>query len=129
VWAGCTRTPREIVAYARTFVGQNRWAGYCQTFASNLARNPYSGGPALAKQSWTNMIARLPNTPHGTSRTPPAGAWVVWSGPHPAGHIAVSIGGGRMITTTGGAITEMGVGEYIRDWGYYYGWMCPVHLR
>lgn len=41
-----------------------------------------------------------------------------------AGHIAIALGDGRMITTTGGAISIMKIDAYI-DMNYYYGWMPP----
>jgi cell wall-associated NlpC family hydrolase len=136
VWPGTNQTPKQMVATALRMRGQSgpaptrsgRWAGYCATFTSYLAHKPYNGGPALAKQYWYNMKARAPHTPHGTGRDAPAGSFVVWSGPHSAGHVAISIGNGRMITTTDGPITEMDIGGYI-GWGYYLGWMAPASYR
>ena len=128
VWPGCTRTPKQMVAVAHNYLGQTGWANQCQRFISVIAHDPYIGGPLLAKSSWYNMLSRAPSTPHGTDRNAPAGSLVVWSGPHRAGHIAIAVGNGEMITTTDGAITKMPIGSYI-GWGYYLGWMAPAQYK
>lgn len=118
------RTAREAVAYALSQVGVWRDAGYCLRFiARAVYQRPASGGNIpSAYQVWANAPRALH---HPRDFTPPRGAIVLWGpsigGGH--GHIAISLGNGRMITTTRGAVaitTIHGFADHA-----YLGWMPP----
>ena len=120
----CKYTPREMVARAKKWVGKSAYAGYCQTFIDVLAKG-HPGGAQTAFDTWEQ---RPENTPHGSEANAPAGAVVLWDRGvgRGAGHIAMSIGGGRMVTTTNGAIKECDInGGYISGLSHYVGWMYP----
>lgn len=116
------RNPRgaeQAVAWALSQVGVYRDAGYCLRFV-DLAYGRTSG-PASAYLVWT----RSPSALHRTSGMPPRGAIVVWSsaigGGH--GHIAISLGDGRMVSTTSGAVSILPIRGFSDS--AYYGWMPP----
>jgi len=68
---------------------------------------------------------------HPGDWNPPPGAVVVWSNAGGlgggAGHIAISIGGGEMLTTSGTTVQIMPIRNngYVPD-SNYYGWMPPL---
>lgn len=113
------RTAEQAVQWALSQVGVFRDSGYCLRFV-DLAYGRTSG-PASAYQVWTQSPASL----HHVSGTPPRGAVVVWSsaigGGH--GHIAVSLGDGRMVSTTGGAVSVLDIQGFANS--AYLGWMPP----
>jgi hypothetical protein len=116
------RNPRsagQAVAWALSQVGVHRDAGYCLRFV-DLAFGR-SSGPASAYLVWT----RAPSALHRTSGIPPRGAIVVWSSAigRGHGHIAISLGDGRMVSTTSGAVSILPI-EGFSD-SAYYGWMPP----
>jgi cell wall-associated NlpC family hydrolase len=116
------RNPRaadQALAWALSQVGVHRDSGYCLRFV-DLAYGR-SSGPASAYLVWT----RSPSALHRTSGMPPRGAVVVWSsaigGGH--GHIAISLGDGRMVSTTSGAVSILPIKGFSDS--AYYGWMPP----
>ncbi len=113
------RTADQAVQWALSQVGVYRDSGYCLRFV-DLAYGRTSG-PASAYQVWTHSPAAL----HQVSGTPPRGAVVVWSSAigDGHGHIAVSLGDGRMVSTTGGAVAVLQIRGFADD--AYLGWMPP----
>lgn len=116
------RNPRgadQAVVWALSQVGVYRDAGYCLRFV-DLAFGR-SSGPASAYLVWT----RSPSALHRTSGLPPRGAIVVWSSAigRGHGHIAVSLGDGRMVSTTSGAVSILPIKGFSDS--AYYGWMPP----
>lgn len=116
------RNPRsadQAVAWALSQVGVYRDAGYCLRFV-DLAYGR-SSGPASAYLVWTRSPAAL----HQTSGIPPRGAIVVWSSAigRGHGHIAISLGDGRMVSTTSGAVSILPIRGFSDS--AYYGWMPP----
>lgn len=113
------RSAEQAVTWAVSQVGVYRDAGYCLRFV-DLAYGR-SSGPASAYLVWT----RSPSALHRTSGMPPRGAIVVWSsaigGGH--GHIAISLGDGRMVSTTSGAVSILPIKGFSDS--AYYGWMPP----
>ena len=113
------RSAKRAVKWALGQVGVARDAGYCLRFV-NLAYGRPSGPPS-AYLVWTRSDPRL----HHTGWDSPRGSVVVWSsaigGGH--GHIAISLGDGRMVSTTGGAIAVLPIRGYADD--AYLGWMPP----
>lgn len=113
------RSAAEAVAWARGQVGTVRDVGHCLRFV-DLAFGRASGPPS-AYLVWTQAPAELRHT----TGTPPAGAVVVWSsaigGGH--GHIAISLGDGRMVSTTDSAVSILPIAGFSDS--AYYGWMPP----
>lgn len=113
------RSAAQAVAWALSQVGVHRDAGYCLRFV-DLAYGRTSG-PASAYLVWTGSPASL----HRTSGTPPRGALVLWSSAigRGHGHIAISLGDGRMISTTSTAVSILPIKGFADS--AYYGWMPP----
>jgi hypothetical protein len=116
------RNPRSAelaVRWALSQVGAVRDSGFCLRFV-DLAFGRASGPPS-AHLVWTQSPPEL----HHTEGTPPRGAVVVWSsaigGGH--GHIAVSLGDGRMVSTTSSAVAILPIRGFADD--AYLGWMPP----
>lgn len=113
------RSPQRAVQWALSQVGVRRDSGYCLRFV-NLAYGRPSGPPS-AYLVWTRAPASLR---HRTG-SPPRGALVVWSsaigGGH--GHIGISLGDGRMVSTTSGPISVLPIKGYADT--AYFGWLPP----
>lgn len=118
------------VARARRY---SSWTpcGLCLQFVSQMA----TGGKHIgvyapsAEHAWQNAKHRF------TNGTPPAGAFVFWHSPigwhHNYGHIALSVGGGRVRSTGIGACSSVGetsIANLTRTWGYRYaGWSTDLY--
>lgn len=113
------RSAEQAVGWALSQVGVARDSGFCLRFV-DLAFGR-SSGPASAHLVWTQSPPDL----HHTDGTPPRGAVVVWSsaigGGH--GHIAVSLGDGRMVSTTSSEVAILPIRGFADD--AYLGWMPP----
>ncbi len=113
------RSAEAAVQWALSQVGVNRDSGFCLRFV-DLAFGRGSG-PASAHQVWTESDPSL----HHTAGTPPRGSVVVWSsaigGGH--GHIAVSLGDGRMVSTTSSQVSILSIAGFADS--AYLGWMPP----
>lgn len=113
------RSADEAVAWAMSQVGTVRDVGHCLRFVDLAYGRP--SGPPSAYLVWTQSPAEL----HHSSGTPPRGAVVVWSsaigGGH--GHIAISLGDGRMVSTTDGAVSVLPIAGFSDS--AYFGWMPP----
>lgn len=84
----------------------------------------YTAGKHYAYQVWTDAPASIR---HPGDRNPPRGAVLVWdprSGDG-AGHIAIALGDGQMVTTTGTTVQVLPIDGYA-DMAHYYGWMPPL---
>lgn len=118
------RTAEQAIAYALTQVGVWRDAGYCLRFIGRAVyqRPPDSGSIPSAHLVWDNAPASMH---HDRDFDAPRGALLLWNsrigGGH--GHIAISLGGGRMITTTRGAVTTAHITGFADH--AYLGWMPP----
>lgn len=113
------RSAERAVQWALGQVGVTRDNGYCLRFV-NLAFGRPSGPPS-AHLVWGHAPPRLRHR----SGPPPRGALVVWSsaigGGH--GHIGVSLGNGRMVSTTSGPVSVLKIRTYSP--GAYLGWLPP----
>ena len=113
------RSAQRAVGWALRQVGVFRDSGYCLRFV-NLAYGRPSGPPS-AYLVWTRSNPRL----HRTDWDAPRGSVVLWSsaigGGH--GHIGISLGDGRMVSTTDGPISVLPIRGYADD--AYLGWMPP----
>jgi hypothetical protein len=113
------RSAEQAVQYALSQVGVNRDAGHCLRFVNQSYGRP--SGPPSAYLVWTRSHPDL----HHFSGPPPRGSVVVWSnsigGGH--GHIGISLGDGRMVSTTNGPISVLPIRGYADS--AYFGWMPP----
>ena len=118
------RTADEAVAWALGQVGAWRDHGYCLRFVARAAyQRPWDGGSIdHAHQVWDNAPAALR---HPGDYDAPRGAVVLWDGSigGGSGHIAISLGDGRMVTTTSGAVAIRPIRGFAG--GAYLGWMPP----
>ena len=121
VWPRCTRTPRQYVAWARSQVGQGFGYNKCLAWVSIAVSGTQGRGGYYARYVWEKAPASAVKSAGDTN--PPIGAIVVWSAPTggDAGHIGISVGGGRFISATGGRVVELGIAGF----GSYYGAMTP----
>ncbi len=113
------RSAEGAVQWALSQVGVIRDSGFCLRFV-DLAFGRTSG-PASAYLVWTQSPSAL----HRTDGTPPRGAVVVWSSAigRGHGHIAVSLGDGRMVSTTSTEVAILPIRGFADD--AYLGWMPP----
>lgn len=113
------RTADQAVAWALGHVGVVRDSGYCLRFVDTAFGR--ASGPPSAFLVWTQSPTAL----HHTAGVPPRGAVVVWSSAigDGHGHIAISLGDGRMVSTTGSAVSVLPIRGFADS--AYYGWMPP----
>lgn len=113
------RPAEQAVQWALSQVGVNRDSGFCLRFV-DLAFGRTSGPPS-AFMVWT----RSPPALHHTSGVPPRGAVVVWSSVigRGHGHIAISLGDGRMVSTTEGPVSVVPIAGFADT--AFLGWMPP----
>lgn len=121
------RTPAQAVSWAES---QSLWqTGMCERMVT-VAYGHSSGFPS-ARAHWEGAGERHP----GTATVPPAGALVFWQTKNANGHVALSAGGGRIVSTDfdgrGFAPGVMSAGpiEAIDKWGPRLGWTPPVFTR
>ena len=121
VWPHCTRTPRQYVAWARGQLGQGFRNNGCLAWVSIAVSGTEGRGGYYARYVWEKAPASAVKSPGNTS--PPIGAIVVWGPPTGggAGHVGISVGGGRFISATGGRVVELSIAGF----GSYYGAMTP----
>lgn len=121
VWPGCTRTPRQYVAYARSALGSGQPLNNCLAWFSVAIKGSQGAGGYSARYVWKFAPANTAKSPGDTS--PPIGAVVVWGagtgGGH--GHVGISTGGGKFISSTGGRVVELSIAGF----GDYLGAMVP----
>ena len=117
------------IAWADGHIGQNYLAGWCLQFvwdAYYYGAHRNVGGAVGAYQWW----AARPSAQHRGDTSPPAGAFVFW-GPNrysSYGHVALSLGGGQVISTEEGTTVVVHTFSIAaRDArGYsYLGWIQP----
>lgn len=90
------RFGNDAIAWARNRLGSHAYDGLCERFV----RSAYGFGPdyGSAKQAWNAAGAK-----HAGETSPPPAVPVFWNltGPNSTyGHVALSIGGGRAISTS-----------------------------
>ncbi len=123
VWPRCSRTPRQYVAWALGQINQPFEYNRCLKWVSIAVSGAQGLGGDYARYVWENAPSSAIRSPGDTS--PPAGAIVVWritpSG-NQAGHIGISIGGGKFISATGSRVVILDIGGF---GGAYYGAMTP----
>jgi hypothetical protein len=114
------------VGDALTQVGVWRDAGYCLRFVEGRYQRPWDGGSiGHAHQVWDNAPPQL-HRPRDFDA--PRGALLLWSSAigGGSGHIAISLGGGQMVTTTRGAVAVRSIRGFADH--AYLGWMPPYFV-
>jgi len=103
------------------------------------AENDRTNDPGMCQQQtrmWSGISARYPdaatawrntNDRHPGNRNPPRGAHVFWTGGSSGhGHVAMSLGGGKVRSTDAGGrgrVATVELGWVERNWGHHYaGW-------
>jgi hypothetical protein len=118
------RTAAQAVAYALTQVGVWRDSGYCLRFVGRAVyQRPWDGASInQAHEVWDNSPRALH---YERDFDAPRGAILLWDSSigGGAGHIAISLGAGKMVTTTGGAVAIRSIRGYADR--AYLGWMPP----
>lgn len=110
-----------VVLRAEKYVGKAQgWAHECLAFVRTTFRLPANQSTAIG--AW-----RTAKHKHRDDSTPPAGVPVYWSGGSSgAGHVAISLGGGQIITTdlpSTGHISVEPLSAIHAEWGLtYLGW-------
>lgn len=119
-----TQTASQNVANALGSVG-----GYCIPNTCLAVVGKWCGvnsGPPTAYGAW-----QLSQYKHAGDGNPPAGVPVYWSGG--LGHVALSIGGGNIVSTDwphSGVIGKTSIAELTRAWGkQYQGWTEDIEGR
>jgi hypothetical protein len=111
------RPPSQSVVRARSYTTYR--VGYCLNFVWNAIAAPQHLGISDANAGWAATRNRH------SSLTPPAGVPVYWAGGN-HGHVALSVGGGRVRSTDyphRGTVGEVGIAELTRVWHLTYrGW-------
>jgi len=108
------------------------------------ALNDHTNEPGtclMAVRIWAGIAARYPdaatawhntNDRHPGNRNPPKGSFVFWTGGSKGyGHIALSLGGGKVRSTDAGGrgrVATVDLGWVERNWGQRYaGWSWDVN--
>lgn len=129
---GGYRTPQQAAQWALSQVrkGVSGWQGLCEKFARSSYGLPGQYHDAAAH--WKDAVRK--GRAHRGS-TPPVGALVYWTGGSKGyGHAAVSIGGGKIVSTDikrKGKADVVSIAYLNRAWGNlkYEGWADPPHTR
>lgn len=110
------RSASAAVAYSRRYTHYR--TQYCLNFVQTMLGAPWSGPSAV--WAWNHAKGK-----HGPDAHPPAGVPVWILGSH-YGHIALSVGGGRIRSTDfpgRGHVGEVGIYDLAHRWGrHYVGW-------
>jgi hypothetical protein len=96
------------------------WSGYCEAFVERAYRLRFRYGSAFSDY---RAEQRLQRVRHGV---PPRGALVFYSGSY--GHVALSVGGGLVISTIGAEADRLPVARVPYRWfsAPYLGWAVPI---
>ena len=132
------RTPSEAIAWAKKQVDTNSsgWALYCLKFVSNAyginaLYNGYDNGKPVSYAM--NVFKNIPANERGSADTPlneiPVGALLFWDTGSAAGHVALYVGNGMIISTDikqAGHAAEVPFDEIQKKWnGIFKGWANP----
>jgi cell wall-associated NlpC family hydrolase len=98
-WCGNDRKV-QAVRWAGTKLKENVYRGWCQAFVHDAWS--FAGRDiGRADTAYKYWLANPRRYPRGTGTQPPVGALVYWrpAAGYPEGHVAISIGSGRVIST------------------------------
>ncbi|GAA0628276.1 hypothetical protein GCM10009547_34890 [Sporichthya brevicatena] len=103
------------------------WHRRCLNFTARAYGYTASGVPSAAEY-WADAYDRHPHDPH-----PPAGSLVFWATGEPAGHAALSLGGGMVVSNDiagKGTIAAVPLTYITEQWSArYLGWAPPFFPR
>ncbi len=112
----------RLVSWARS--GMGGYHNQCLRLADD-AYGATGARTTTALAQWSR--AQSAGVGHPGSKDIPVGAQMFWRTDHPAGHIAVYVGDGKVVTNVpGGAVKIMDWRE-INEWGPYLGWANPYY--
>ncbi len=118
---GTTFTSKEaaarLVSWARSGVGG--YHNQCLRLADD-AFGATGARTTTALAQWSR--AQAAGVAHPDSKDIPVGAQMFWRTSHPAGHIAVYVGDGKVVTNVPGGAVEIMDWHEINEWGPYLGW-------
>jgi hypothetical protein len=107
----------------QVYTNENRnagwWSGFCENFVEVVYGHRFSYGTALGQFSDRSARREI----HGG--VPPRGA-IVFYGGSSAGHVAISVGGGYVVSTLGWTYNRYPISRKAYTYfPYYYGWAMP----
>lgn len=121
------RNAATAIAWARGQLGSRSWGGRCEQFVRTALGFP--GQYPSANAAWAAAGGKHPG-----DFNPPAGVPVFWglTGPNaPYGHVALSIGGGRAISSSNEAghavVSVISIRGFTDRYAIYRGWAEVYH--
>jgi hypothetical protein len=123
---GTSYTAKEaaarLVGWARS--GMGGYHNQCLRLADDAfgAKGPRT---TTALAQWSR--AKGAGVAHPGSTDIPVGAQMFWETSHPAGHIAVYVGNGKVVTNVPGGAVEIVPWRELNEWGPYLGWANPYY--
>lgn len=121
------RNAATAIAWARSQIGSTQWRGLCERF-TRTALGLGSSYPSANAAWWAS------GEKHPGDFNAPAGVPVFWdlAGPNaPYGHVALSIGGGRAISSSNEhgvpVVSEISIRGFTDAYARYRGWARIYH--
>lgn len=107
-----------VSTYQNPYAGW--WSGYCEAFVERAYRLRFRFGSAFSDYRAEQRLGRI------RRGVPPRGALAFYSGSY--GHVALSVGGGSVISTIGAESDRLPVARVPYRWFYapYLGWALPI---
>jgi hypothetical protein len=112
----------RLVSWARS--GMGGYHNQCLRLADD-AYGVTGARTSTALAQWSR--ARAAGVGHPGGKDIPVGAQMFWRTDHPAGHIAVYVGNGKVVTNVPGGAVEIMDWTEINEWGPYLGWANPYY--
>lgn len=112
----------RLVSWARS--GMGGYHNQCLRLADD-AYGATGGRTTTALAQWSR--AKAAGVGHPNSKDIPVGAQMFWQTSHPAGHIAVYVGNGKVVSNVPGGAVEIMDWREINEWGPYLGWANPYY--
>jgi hypothetical protein len=134
-WSDADRTglpgAEQAMGRAYILVGRHGYFQLCARLAANIWGRPRAGYASAADQ-WNAMV--VSGNAH-EDRQPPVGALLFWATSGHLGHVAVYLGGGRIVSNDiadrwpgEGGVYLVDVSDIEDRWGaQYLGWAPPVY--
>lgn len=112
----------RLISWARS--GMGGYHDQCLRLADDAygAKGPRT---TTALAQWSR--ARSAGVAHPDGKDIPVGAQMFWRTSNPAGHIAVYVGNGKVVSNVPGGAVEIMNWHEINEWGPYLGWANPYY--
>ena len=122
------RRSADAIAWAyRQVDGYAVWSQKCLNFTARAYGWDYSGTPYAIDHFWAVPASMR----HHQDRNPPRGSLLFWDTGRRAGHVAISLGDGKIVSNdilTPGEIDVVPASLIERRWGArYLGWTAPYY--